>query len=54
MSSVENRLNLLGEKESEPEPVTTEEREELLALTEQLAQPEISLESRLEIVTRMR
>lgn len=54
MSSVENRLKLLGEKEAEPQPISAEEREEMLALTEQLAQPEMSLESRLEIVNRMR
>ena len=54
MNSVENRLNLLGEKESEPETVSAEEREELLALTERLLHPEVSAELRLEIVIRMR
>ena len=54
MNSVENRLNLLGEEGPEPEPVGVDEREELLALAEQLAQPEVSDVERLEIALRMR
>jgi len=54
MNSVENRLNLLGEEGPEPELVTADERGELLALAEQLAQPEVSDTVRLEIALRMR
>jgi integrase len=56
MNSVEKRLNLLGEREEIviPKPVTADEREELLILTEQLTAPEMSLELRLDIVSRIR
>jgi hypothetical protein len=54
MNSVENHRNLLGEIVREPEAVTAMEREELLALSEQLSQPEVSAEVHLEIADRMR
>ncbi len=54
MSSVENRLSLIGREEEKTEPVSAETKEELLALTEKLSVTEISTQLRLEIVTRMR
>ena len=47
-------MNLLGDGEPEPEPVRADEREDLLVLAEQLAQPRVSDELRLEIARSMR
>lgn len=54
MSSVERRLELVDEPEEKEEPVSKGERAELLALAEQLAQPEVGHAMRLEIAARMR
>jgi site-specific recombinase XerD len=54
MSSVEKRLDLLGELEDTVSSINESERIELLDLTTQLAEPELSLKARLEILARMR
>lgn len=54
MASVEKRLELLGQPEEKQEAVTDGEREQVLALTAQLAEPELSLEARLVIVAQIR
>lgn len=54
MSSVEKRMELLGDGEEKPELVSAVERNELLLLAEQLAQPEVNDTVRLEIALRMR
>jgi hypothetical protein len=47
-------MNLLGEEDPELRPVGVDEREELLALAEQLALPQVNDTVRLEIALRMR
>jgi len=54
MSSVEKRLELLGESEPTDPPRAAAERGELLILAEQLAAPELEMDVRLEIAARMR
>jgi hypothetical protein len=54
MSSVEKRLDLLGQPEEKEEPVSEDERGQILALTEKLAEPELSAEARLVIATQIR
>lgn len=54
MRSVEKRLELLGQPEEKQEAVTEGEREQVLALTAQLVEPELSLEARLVIVAQIR
>jgi site-specific recombinase XerD len=54
MSRIETRLSLAPAPETRSEPVPEEEREQLLALTEQLTEPELSFELRLMIVGQMR
>ncbi|MHB0967999.1 MAG: tyrosine-type recombinase/integrase [Bellilinea sp.] len=47
MHSVEKRLELMGQEEEKEERVTEDEREQILSLTKQLAEPELSVETRL-------
>ena len=54
MKSVEKRLELMGQPEDKPEPVTESEREQLLELADRLAQPEISREIRMGLVNQLR
>lgn len=54
MSRVEQRLELAPGMEKPAETLSNGEREELLSLTEQFAEPILSLETRLELVNRMR
>jgi site-specific recombinase XerD len=54
MNSVEKRLALLGQPEEKSEAVTEGEREQVLALTTQLSEPELTLETRLVIVAQIR
>jgi len=54
MSSVEKRLDLLDEPEEKEEPVSEDERGQILALTEKLAEPELSAEARLVIAAQIR
>ena len=54
MGSVEKRLDLLGQPEEKEETVTEDERCQILALTEQLAEPELSVEARLVIAAQIR
>lgn len=54
MSSIEKRLELLGQPEEKKEGVTKGEREQVLALTTQLSEPELSMEARLVIVAQIR
>ncbi len=54
MSSVEKRLELLEQPEENQEAVTEREREQVLALTAPLAEPDLSLEARLVIVAQIR
>ena len=54
MSRIELRLELAPEPEPHSQPFQEGEREQLIALTEQLAEPELSLEMRLEIVFQIR
>jgi len=54
MSSVEKRLELLDEAEEKEEPVSEGERGQILALTEKLAEPELSAEARLVIAPQIR
>jgi site-specific recombinase XerD len=54
MGRIEQRLELAETPVEESQPVTEEERGQILALTEQLTAPELCLETRLEIVTQIR
>jgi integrase len=54
MSSVEKRLDLLDEPEEKEELVSEDERGQILALTEKLAEPELSAEARLVIAAQIR
>ena len=54
MSRIELRLELASEPEPHSQPLQEGEREQLLDLAEQLAEPELSLEGRLEIVFQIR
>jgi hypothetical protein len=54
MQRIETRLALAPEPEPETKPVQEEAREQILALTEQLAEPELSFEMRLELVLHIR
>jgi integrase/recombinase XerD len=54
MGRIEQRLELTPEPEPGSQPLQEGEREQLLALTEQLSEPELSLEGRLEIVFQIR
>jgi hypothetical protein len=54
MDSVEKRLELVREPEKLPETILEGERELLLVLAEQLAQPEVSLETRLNLAAQIR
>ncbi|MHC1730423.1 MAG: hypothetical protein AB9888_00095 [Bacteroidales bacterium] len=54
MTSVEKRLDLLGQPEDEENPVTEDEQCQILALTEKLAEPELNVETRLVIATQIR
>ena len=54
MSRVEERLALAPAEEEPPGPVVEDQRQELLALAEQLAQPEISQVERLDLARRIR
>jgi hypothetical protein len=54
MSQVEKRLDLLGIQQEASTPIAESERTQLLALTTQLEQPELSLDTRLEITAQMR
>ncbi len=54
MGSVEKRLELMGQPEEPKEPVTEDERGQILALTVQLVEPELSIEARLVIAAQIR
>ena len=54
MSSVEKRLDLMDQEEEKEEPVSEDERGQILALTAQLEEPELSPEARLVIVAQIR
>jgi hypothetical protein len=54
MSRIETRLALAPEPEPEIQPVQEPERAQLLALADQLVQPELSYELRLEIAFQIR
>jgi len=54
MSSVEKRLALIEQIEKPNEALTGSERSQILALARQLTEPELSLESRLELATQIR
>ena len=54
MGSVEKRLKLLDEPEEKEEPFSEDERGQILALSEKLAQPEVSAEARLAIAAQIR
>ena len=54
MSRIEQRLALAGSPRPMADPVSEGERSQLLALTERLAEPELSLEERLTIVSEIR
>lgn len=54
MSSVERRLELVGQPDEQPKTLEDSEREQLLVLAEKLVQPEISTELRMEIAICMR
>jgi Phage integrase family len=54
MSQIEKRLDLLDTQQGVSIPISNNERTQLLALTTQLEQPELNLETRLSIVTQMR
>jgi len=53
MQRMENRLELLGEPETEPKAIAPGDRSRLLVFAQRLAQPEISPEVRLEIAAQM-
>jgi hypothetical protein len=44
MERVEQRLDVIGEKTALPEPISMNERGQLLALVDQMSKPEVSLE----------
>ena len=50
----EQRLEVTAGKDEPAEPVRQSERKQLLALTERLAEPELSFETRLELTAVMR
>lgn len=54
MGRVEQRLEVTAGKNEPAEPVGASERKQLLALTERLAEPELSFEARLELTAVMR
>ena len=54
MSRIEQRLELAPEPEPQNQPFQEQKREQLLALTELLAKPELNFEVRLEIVFQIR
>jgi integrase/recombinase XerD len=54
MQQIEKRLDLLGTQPEASIPIGNDERNWLLELTTQLEQPELSLETRLEIAAQMR
>lgn len=54
MASVEKRLELIEQPEEPEEPVTEDERGQILALTAQLAAPELTVEARLVIAAQIR
>ncbi len=54
MGSVEKRLELVGQPLEPSKVLQQNEREQLLTLTEQLAQPEVGPELRLDLVTQIR
>jgi hypothetical protein len=54
MSSVEKRLDLLDEPVEKEEPVSEDERGQILALTEKLSEAELSAEARLVIAAQIR
>ncbi len=54
MQQVEKRLDLLGTPQETNTPIGESERAQLLELTTQLEQPELSADMRLTIVAQMR
>src|SRR5271157_4799266 len=54
MSSVEKRLELIGTPEEPNDAISEDEREQLLELSDQLAEPDLSLDLRLNIVRKIR
>lgn len=54
MHNVEKRLELLGQPEEKEEPVSEDERGQILALTAQLSEPELSVKARLVIAAQIR
>ena len=54
MGRIEQRLELVEEREPAVETVNESERRQLLTLAEQLFTPELTLETRLEIAVQMR
>ena len=54
MRSVEQRVGLVGQPVEALKPLQESEREQALTLVEQLAQPEISQEVRLDLVMRLK
>ena len=54
MYSVEKRLKLLDEPEEKEEPFSEDKRGQILALSEKLAEPEVSAEARLAIAAQIR
>jgi integrase len=54
MGSVEKRLELLDQPEEQERPVTEDERGQILALAEKLAEPELNEETRLVIAAQIR
>lgn len=54
MGRIEQRLDVLPVLAVAEQPIPEGERKELLALTEQLAEPELSLEKRIELVVLIR
>jgi len=54
MQKVEQRLSLLGEQEEENAPLHQSERSQLFELIQQVAKPDLSFQSRLEITEQMR
>lgn len=54
MQQIEKRMDLLGTQPEVSVPIDNHERTQLLELTAQLEQPELNLETRLNIVSQMR
>lgn len=54
MSSVERRLELMGQPEEEENPLHEDARDLILALTERLSEPELSLAARLAVARQIR